>query len=579
MKLGRGQGKKVIVFGVVMFLLIAGIALFASLAQITNTNTSDVWIIDKINSNGFRASGVSPNTGYFENTYSINSVSKSDYLSLATNAVIGATYSGSNGEHYTSSSGYYIIKTGSPSSSILFIRIGKTEIPIAFSYTQTAYTGSIYNSECTLKGRSDDTYGVTITAKSDKATLQEATLFDLDVVSGSGNGKTIVNNKVILTSNISNIAIGSCTHLTNPYDSIAKIDDLSTIKEYNSNSFSTDYRRKILADKVIAAGGTPIYTANNERYLLVKDSKFKSSVLLVGKIFYDAEGRFAITASDNPTKISFGIVFSDKATKNICGNGLCESGETYTSCIEDCGSQEISRLNLTLQSQLDIINQLNGTISQKLEYIKQLNNNLADQEAIVNKLNLNVQEKQLAIVALNKEISVQSSAINNMTQNLEEKGALISKLTAENKEQAELIKQMKLSFADQGEVLSGLDNEIEDDAQIIDILADSTAEEGEILSGYKGTLQEDAALIVNLTADVNEQAEIVKNMKLTIEEEQQLVAMLAALTGTEAEIYNQALLVDNSSSKINYLDYSIIGCFVVLISAFAYMGYRAYTKK
>ncbi len=216
--------------------------------------------------------------------------------------------------------------------------------------------------------------------------------------------------------------------------------------------------------------------------------------------------------------------------------------------------QIISDLTANLESQIYLINELELSISEKATIISGLELSLAEQTYLLESLNNSLQEKatiisdlelsiaeqthmiqsltetqaeQLTIInGLNLTISEQAEMINLLTSNLQEKASLISQLQAENEYQAQLIAQMGLSFADQWSIINSLNNTISDDASIIGDLGLNLEQQADLIVMLGFTNEEKAELIKEFNLELSEQADLIQAFRLQLSDDAEIIKNL-----------------------------------------------------
>ena len=218
----------------------------------------------------------------------------------------------------------------------------------------------------------------------------------------------------------------------------------------------------------------------------------------------------------------------------------------------------ISQLELNLNEQTQLILELTGISEEQAILIDALEISIIEQAQIINEMQLTVQQQSDIIEELDLTIQEQAQMINQLELNLQQKAILINQLTATNEEQAELIAQMALSFAEQADIIEALQALIGNDAEIILTLYDTIHEQAQLISELEYTNEQLAQLIIDMDLNLQEQAELILELELTIEAKGQIIASLELSLAEEAEIINQLeLTISEQAELILELDLSL----------------------
>ncbi len=340
----KNKLNKTMMSGMIL-LLSVGLVYFGVLGMVfAPEENSDDYTISNINTEGFVVAARSLTKGTITKTVG----SKAEkYVALSTPTMIGTSYSGRAGEDRSNKWGdEYCAFQGT--EAIVRVDIeGPKRLTLQIPFIRDCGRVGCKSSRSEVNLRGDilfikDAIGDDIDLKYVRIGTG-ADQFKCGVYIQSGDykyyympawGRDGVENTCFCCNpcSIDLCTLNTTLHLS--YDvSVPGFKSVMTEKEiYTANGIYPDYK----------CGEGVYFDVDN---VDVGDSWFRdnyyrdSCMNFVG--YHDSEAVLALRiCPSGEDKVSFGIRFSEKfATTPYCGNGICDAGETFSTCIIDCGAE------------------------------------------------------------------------------------------------------------------------------------------------------------------------------------------------------------------------------------------------
>ncbi len=114
----------------------------------------------------------------------------------------------------------------------------------------------------------------------------------------------------------------------------------------------------------------------------------------------------------------------------------------------------LNQLELTLQEQIDIIDEYELLIEEKAYLVSQLELNLEEQAQLVSELSSISEEQVVLIDALELSVEEQAQLIDEMELTLQEQTTIINELDLSNQQQAQLIDDLELNIQQKAQIIS-----------------------------------------------------------------------------------------------------------------------------
>jgi len=218
----------------------------------------------------------------------------------------------------------------------------------------------------------------------------------------------------------------------------------------------------------------------------------------------------------------------------------------------------ITKEGLTIQDYLDIIDELEATITEKTAMIESLTQNLNEQAQIVNQMEATIEEKAQIIQQLTSNINEQNELISQLELNLEEKITLVEELTTNINEQALIIQALTSQAEEQAEIISNLELTISEQADLISQMELTVYEQSVIINDLNLEIQEQAQIIDDLNLNLQQKIELISQLELTNQEQEELIAQMNLSFAEQQEILDALnIIIENDAQYILDLEMSI----------------------
>ena len=179
----------------------------------------------------------------------------------------------------------------------------------------------------------------------------------------------------------------------------------------------------------------------------------------------------------------------------------------------------IQNLNKTIQSQDNLIAELNSTINN-------LNATVQSQTGLIDSLNVTVNNQSSIIDKLNADVESQNNLINEFNKTIVNQNGVIDELNSTVQSQKDLINTLNVTVINQNNVIDMLNLTIKSQNDLINEINQTLIYQNGVIDEFNGTIHSQAGLIANLNQTISNKNVVIDELNATIKSQNNLINVL-----------------------------------------------------